>query len=315
MTTILQLLNSLGGVAHRSDILASGVSAYELGRARHSGTVLRVRRAWYAAPEAPGDLLAAVRVGGAATAVTAARLRGLWAVDDELLHVSVAQNASRLRSRRTRFVALSDESRTGSAVCVHWRRTPGADTRVVRSVVEMLIDAIECQPEEYAIAIIDSALNKKMVRMGELRLAFADLPRRYRRALAKSDAKSESGTETIVRVRLRALGIRLRLQVRCGIGRVDILIGDRFVIECNSKAHHTGVVNYARDLAKGLVLVKEDYVLMSLSYEQVLYEWPLVEQAIRAVIARRDHLWPRRTIASQEILPGEVNAGTGASIS
>lgn len=104
---------------------------------------------------------------------------------------------------------------------------------------------------------------------------------------------SQSGTETLVRLRLRALGMRVRIQAHCGIGRVDLLVGDRLVIECHSKAHHTGVENYARDRDRDLSLVDGDYLVLTLSYEQVLLDWPRVEAVIRRRVAAGDHLWPR----------------------
>jgi very-short-patch-repair endonuclease len=284
-------LRRLGSVAYRSAILATGITPYQLGRGVHSGAIVRVRRGWYATLDAPSDVVRAVRVGGSLTAVSAARHLGLWAIDDGRLHVSVARNGGRLRSESSRFEALATSGE--SATCIHWRRRSGADTLTVQPLVEALVHAVECQPEERAIAILDSALNMGMVGHRTLEARFSALPRRYRRALAKADPGSQSGTETIVRVRLRALGIHVRTQVQCGTSRVDLLIGERFVIECHSRAHHTGAENYARDRQRELALVDAGYLVLTLSYEQVLYEWPEVQAVIRRKLARREHLWPR----------------------
>ena len=288
----LTALTQLGSVAYRTELLAHGVTPFELGRARHNGLIARVRRGWYALPNAPRDLVRAVRVGGSLTAVSAAIELALWTLDDGMLHVSVPHNGGRLRSARTRFVALGDEPDAG--VCLHWRRSGGADTRIIQPVVDTLIDAIHCQTEERAVIMIDSALNKELVTMEQLVEAVAPLPRRYRRAVSKADGASQSGTETLVRLRLRALGIQLRIQAFCGIGRVDILVGDRLVIECHSKAHHTGVENYARDRERELALIAQGYIVLTLSYEQIMFDWPAVEKVIRDLIASRAHLNPRR---------------------
>lgn len=280
----------MGGVAHRTDILERGVTAHELGRARHSGELLRVRRAWYAVPGAPSAIVRAVRVGGALTGPSAAHHRGLWTVDDGRLHVSVARNASRLRSDRTRFLDLSSDAE--STVCVHWRKSPGADRRIVSTPVEIFLHALECQNDEQAIAIADSALNRGLVTLDELREATRDLPRRYARAAARADPRSESGTETFVRLRLAAHGIHVTPQARCGSGRVDVLVGERLVIECHSRAHHTGIENYARDREREMALIDENYLTMTLSYEQVMFDWDRAESIIRGIVARRDHLWP-----------------------
>lgn len=175
----------MSSVAHRTDILERGVTAHELGRARHSGELLRIRRAWYAVPEAPSPIVRAVRVGGALTGPSAAQHRGLWTVDDGRLHVSVARNASRLRSERTRFLDLSADME--SRVCVHWRKSPGANRQIICTPVDMVLHALECQNDERAIAIADSALNRELVTLDELREATRDLPRRYGRAIARAD--------------------------------------------------------------------------------------------------------------------------------
>jgi very-short-patch-repair endonuclease len=288
---VARTLQHIGSVAYRSDVLAAGITPYQLGRAAHSGAIMRVRRGWYATLDAPPDVVRAVRVGGSLTAVSAAHHLGLWAIDDGKLHVSVPGNGGRLRSKESRFAALA--TRGGSGTCIHWRRRSGADTRTVQPMAEVLVHAVECQSEERAIAIMDSALNLGMISLAELARRFSRLPRRYRRALAKVDATSQSGIETIVRVRLRALGIHVRSQVQCGTSRVDLMIGERFVIECHSRAHHTGIENYARDRERELSLVDAGYLVLTLSYEQVLYDWPKVEAVIRRKLASREHLWPR----------------------
>jgi hypothetical protein len=51
----------------------------------------------------------------------------------------------------------------------------------------MVLHALECQNDERAIAIADSALNRELVTLDELREATRDLPRRYGRAIARAD--------------------------------------------------------------------------------------------------------------------------------
>jgi very-short-patch-repair endonuclease len=163
------------------------------------------------------------------------------------------------------------------------------------STVDALVDAVQCQSEEYAVVVIDSALNKGLVTLRELEAAFARLPRRYARALSRVDARSESGTETLVRMRLRALGLRVSVQVRIsGVGRVDLLIGDRFVIECDSRQWHTGQERYGADRHRDRQLIGLNYLAMRITYEMVLFDWAETERVILSRVARRDHMWPRR---------------------
>ena len=201
------------------------------------------------------------------------------------------------------------------AICLHWRqhgRTPRAG---IASVVDALADAVQCQPEEYAVVVIDSALNKGLVTMRELEAAFTRLPRRYARALRRADARSESGIETLVRMRLRALGIRVSVQVRIArVGRVDLVIGDRFVIECDSREWHTGAERYHADRNRDRKLIGLNYLPMRITYEMVMFDWPETERVILRRIAQRDHLWPRRRNAGKTAsLRARTHDGDGFS--
>jgi very-short-patch-repair endonuclease len=166
----------------------------------------------------------------------------------------------------------------------------------VASVIDALSDAVQCQPEEYAVIVIDSALNKGLVSLRQLGTAFARLPRRYARALSRADGRSQSGTETLVRLRLRALGIRVSVQVRIsGVGRVDLLVGDRFVIECDSEEWHRGIERYHADRHRDRRLIDLNYVPMRITYEMVMFDWPETLRVILSRVRRREHLWSRRS--------------------
>ncbi|MEO9094269.1 MAG: DUF559 domain-containing protein [Microbacteriaceae bacterium] len=250
-----------------------------------------MRQGWYALPDAPPEIVAAVRVGGALTSVSAARHYGLWALDDARLHVAVPRNASRLRSPRSPLVRLADAE--PHDVCLHWRRPSHTMPIAVAPMVAALLHVIDCQAQERAVAIIDSALNGARVLPEQLRAAAQPLASRYLQTLDQCDPASQSGTETLVRLRLRRLGIGLRSQVQIrGVGRVDLLVGDRLVIECDSHEFHDGAVASQRDYDRDLALVAMDYLVLRLNYRQIVHEWDRVEHVILGLIARRRHLRP-----------------------
>jgi very-short-patch-repair endonuclease len=113
--------------------------------------------------------------------------------------------------------------------------------------------------------------------------------------LEKAERRSQSGIETLVRVRLRKLGIHLTVQAKIsGVGHVDLLIGDRFVIECDSHSWHWLEDKYHEDHRRDALLVKMDYVVFRATYEMVMFDWPLVESIVRHVVGARKHRWPRR---------------------
>lgn len=274
----------------RKSLLAFGMTHHSIARAVDGGDLVHIRRGWYASPTAAVDAVRAVRVGGIATALSATRLWGIWTPPDETLHVAVPSNAGRLRH------PAHSTTRSGEpALCLHWRRQ-GEGNAGVASVMDALMDAVQCQTEERAVVVIDSALNAGLVSLRQLDQAFAHAPRRYARALSRADARSQSGIETIVRLRLRARGIRVSVQVRIsGVGHVDLLVGDRFVIECDSKAWHAGDDRYFEDRRRDRVLIGLDYLPMRITYEMVMFDWAATERVILRRVAQRDHLWPRRS--------------------
>lgn len=223
MDPIALVLSSWPGVAPVADFVRAGVSQHQLERTTRRGEIHRVRRGWYAGASAPDAVVRAVRAGGALTSTSAARLFGLWVPPDDRLHVSLARNSMGALPRMA-----------GDDVCVHWRREAGPTVRAVEPLVEVLRQAVECLPEEMAVVLIDSALNKRAmgITLADLECNFAPLAQRYQRALAKADGASDSGIETLTRLRLRSRGIRVRTQVHISrVGFVDLVVGDRLVIE------------------------------------------------------------------------------------
>jgi very-short-patch-repair endonuclease len=279
-----------GHIVSRRALLAFGMTRHSIARAVARGELLRLRQGWYATPSADPSAMRAVTVGGVATSLSATELLGLWTPRDSTLHVAVPQNAGRLRGTTPR------RSDGAKPICLHWRNHGSPAQDGVASVVDALIDTVQCQPEDYAVVVIDSALNKGLVTLRQLEAAFERLPRRYARALGRADGRSQSGTETLVRLRLRALGIRVSVQVRIsGVGCVDLVVGDRFVLECDSREFHTGQERYHGDRLRDRKLIKLGYLPMRLTYEMIMFDWPETLKTILSRVRRREHLWPRRS--------------------
>jgi len=95
----------------------------------------------------------------------------------------------------------------------------------------------------------------------------------------------------MVRLRLRSAGIRTRSQVEIpGVGRVDHLVGNRLVIECDSVLHHLN--KYQSDRTRDRELAGRGYLVLRLTYEDVVYGWDRVMSDIQSIIRRGDHLRP-----------------------
>ncbi len=287
MKTVHGVLAAHGGVAPRAAFTDAGITPYRLGEARHSGEIFRVRRGWYAEPRADPEVVSAVRVGGALTCSSWLRREGVWLRDDDRLHVAVSANASRLRL----------DPATPDQVVIHWRPENRSIARSVEPIAESLAHLAMCESPEFALVALDSALNLKLVTVPALERAFRHLPDTARRLLSQIDPDSQSGLETLSRCRLRRRGIRLRTQVFIeGIGRVDVLIGDRLILELDGRGFHSGAPEFDEDRRRDVAAHGLGYRVVRLTYSQVMHEWAQAEATIRAMIARRDHLWPRRRL-------------------
>ncbi|MDR6905382.1 very-short-patch-repair endonuclease [Agromyces sp. 3263] len=78
-----------------------------------------------------------------------------------------------------------------------------------------------------------------------------------------------------------------------GAGRVDILVSDRLVIEVDGRAFHTGTA-FDEDRRRDFELVTRGYLVLRLSYRQVVHDWDRTCAGILALVARNEHLWSGR---------------------
>jgi very-short-patch-repair endonuclease len=154
--------------------------------------------------------------------------------------------------------------------------------------------AAGCVAGEDLVAIIDSLLRSRRVDRDGICAALAQHPAHVRRLVDFVDARAESGTESLVRYRLDRLRIKNRPQVRIrGVGQVDLLIGRRLVIEVDSREYHTSEDAYESDRRRDRRLAVRGYLVIRVTYRQVMFEWAEVETDILTLIRRREHLRQR----------------------
>lgn len=267
-------------------LLAAGKTQHDLAEAVRDGTLLKPRRGHYAAPDAAPELVRSVRVGGVATATTAAPHHGVWAPPDEVLHVYVAGDATRLRSPNDASMPLTADR---DVVCVHWGIRSGPETwpRLdIASPLTMLEHAFECRPAEHALAMLDSALHERLIRTDDLPALTARVPAGKRGVVRLADSRAESGLESIVRYLLFLAGIVADVQVDIpGVGRVDLLIGGWLIIELDGRAFHSEARAFSRDRDRDAAAAGLRYRTLRFTYKQVMTEWPVVLTAVRAALA------------------------------
>lgn len=259
------------GVVSAAQLEAEGWLRGERRRALANGRLTRVRAGWYARQDADVEAVAAVRAHGCLSCASALDRHGAW-IPEGLrgMHVRVARAAAR-RGRQCRPY--------GGAPPIH---------RAIDDVETAFRSLLRCVDDEDLVVVADSLLHLRLATRHELEAWSASAPRRVRRALAKVD-RAESGLETIVRLRLRARGVAVRTQVQIGRHRVDLLIGDRLIVECDGGEHHAGWAAQSADRARDRDLVLAGFVVVRLTDAQVVHGWEAVEADLMAFVRSDRH--------------------------
>ncbi|WP_301546793.1 hypothetical protein [Gordonia sp. X0973] len=141
------------------------------------------------------------------------------------------------------------------------------------------------------IVVVDSVLNTKRMTVEDLRAAMDGLlDAKADRLLEKCDPRSQSGTETLTRVRLRARGYKVQVQpARPSGGHSDLAVG-RLIIECDSKKHHLlDEAQYERDRLQDRKSLLAHRPTFRLTYAMVMHKWSDVLEDIEAFVRADRH--------------------------
>ncbi len=251
----------------------AGVPRSAIDRSVTRGVLHRVRNGVYATRDACTGAVVAAQHGGALACITAARHLGLWVLEDD----------------RTTHVWMGRDGRAHhGADCgcvVHWdggrRRGFGIPPLAI-----VLWQIRRCRGLESFFVALESALRKGLLRARD-RAELVDLLDQEARdvvAFAQSDA--DSGLESLVRFRLRGRGLRIRTQVSVvAVGRVDLLIGDRLIVEVDGRENHDGPSQRHKDLVRDANAALWGHRTLRFDYAMVIHDWDLVERAILAAVA------------------------------
>jgi len=286
------VLKAHEGVAHLTAFLAAGLTRHQVAALFRQDVLRRPRVGWYADPSLPNEALRAIRVGGALGGTSAAASYGLPLPEgaEGELHVSVADNASRLRHSRDRTWRTSAGDEAGVRLHWHPRLEPVRGHRV--SVVDALLQLATCVPFDWLVAAIDAALHaprdgSPLIGAASFAALRAALPERLRHACDLADARAESPIETLVRLGLIRLGIAFDIQVwMLPHHRVDFLIGGWLIVEVDGKRYHVDEESFEADRERDALFASWGYRVLRFSYRQVIEDLPWVLDVISTVLAR-----------------------------
>ena len=292
----------LPGILNVHAVKRSGIDEQRLAAARRSGTVRCVGQ-WLIGPAADPRIEPFLAANLRPTCVDGAALHGLWTPSISGAHAFRPRCSPRSRdcdSVRLSPIRSQQRSAFGAAPTV----APILHAPVLRSWPDhdpvpdlplVLSHAARCLDTVDTAILLESAMNTGRLLQEDAYALIAGWPERLRRALHRVDPRAESGTETKVRWWLESLRIPVRPQVWIpDVGRVDLLVGESWVIECDSRTFHGTETQYHLDRSRDLRLRARGFTVTRLTWEQVFLNWEHTKHMLLAVIRRRDH---RRTPA------------------
>lgn len=286
---VVELARSNGNVVSRQQLLRAGVPSKTIEELRAAGKLAVVRRGWYRISGARAIAVAAVKEHAAVTCVSALPLHSsrIWIPPNDA-KVHLRWPPHRRAHQRTH------------EQCTAFRPL-GAPTSAVDGLETALLCAANCLDPDVLVAVLDSTLRMEGPLTEEnLREIFAGAPQRIARVLRHLDPLAGSGTESIVRYRLRCKHIAVRSQVTIpGLGRVDLLVGVKLIIECDSTGHHGGDQRKA-DLKRDRKAEIGDYHVLRIDYDEVMTDWDAVYKDIAEIVHTDRHVGKVRPIPVPE---------------
>ncbi len=275
------MVDGLGGLAQKRQLVARGARDLDLTRAVRDGTVIRARQGWYTTLGAKEPRVRAVRVGGRLTGISAVRDWGGWVLGEHPLHVSIPQNAARLRDQWKRWKPLG----VRRGVRLHWDplATSERGTAWHVGLLDALLRVVVDEDLETAVAAIDWALHSGRLDEFDFELLILNLPRHKRWIRSWVDGRCESLPESLARTRLRLAGHAVTIQVPLGMRRIDMVVDGVVGLEVDGREFHGDT--FEQDRLKGIDMTLAGFHAMSVSAKMVFGNWAHFVRAVEVALA------------------------------
>lgn len=279
----VELLALLGGVAERHALVGRyKTRPVALARAVTEGRILRVRRGCYALPGADPVRVAQIAWRALPTCITAARA----------LELPVMTEDQRLHLQTVRERSFSGRNlRPPSNIRMHYvNSTPER----LLTVAEVLDSVGHCLPQEQHLVLVDAALNRRMLLLGDI-TGFSTTSKRRAEWLARhADPRTESGIETLLRLAMRRAGLRVESQaVIEGVGRVDFLVEGRVIVEADGRNFHSDPVSFASDRRRDRAAVALGLPVLRFTYAEIVGDSAECARQVREVTDLKAHSGPK----------------------
>jgi len=277
-----RILDLNQGFASRAALYAAGFSKRRVQEELRSGRLVAHGRSIVSRRAVPTAFRRAVAMHSRVGCITVAKAMGLWVLDTDSFHVVPRIKNSHVRA----------DARFPAAV-VHWSPSPlepDSGRLVAESGRNALAHIANCQPIEAAVATFDSAVRKGLLSVEELQRLASVRGGRFAAVVSLVSNQADSGLESITRVRLGWRGVSCREQVVIDGHPVDLLVGERLIIQLDGTQHLKDAVQLARDRAQDRRLKLMGYTVLRYGYYEIVFNWEATWAEIRAHLAQRAHL-------------------------
>jgi very-short-patch-repair endonuclease len=273
-------LTRLGGVSSFRELERLS-SRRTIANSRRAGDIVRVKYNVYALPVVNEARLAAARVGGVVSHLSAALSHGLKVKDPpKRPMVTVARN------RSPRDVVGIDLK--------YANLRPDEVLNGATSLVRTVIDCARALPYDEALAVADSALRSRKVTRQELIRAAEESPRSGRsRALEvvrEASPRAANPFESVLRAIARDVaGLVVVPQGEVGtIGHADLTDARlRIAIEADSYEHHSLPEAFRYDVRRYTAMVRLGWLVVRFVWEDVMRDPDEVRAVLADVVAWR----------------------------
>ncbi|GAB20312.1 hypothetical protein GOEFS_110_00400 [Gordonia effusa NBRC 100432] len=255
-----------------------GWSMDQVKLAKRGEMLIPVAHGWLRSEDADPRVVAAVSAGGALTCVSALGFHKRHGISTIWIPPG----------HRHTHVRLSKYKKTQAhpAGPFRWCQGFGRPLPVVTAVDSIpvaLACAARCLPPEEWIAIVDSILNSMSITIPDIQADMGVVAKSVLAMFGRCDARSQSGTETVARLRLVAAGFNVMVQPEITAHHhADLRVG-ALLIECDGRLYHSNEKSYREDRARDRVTLIDRWLTMRLTYDDVLYDWDRALEDIRAI--------------------------------
>ncbi|WP_461004634.1 DUF559 domain-containing protein [Trueperella pyogenes] len=278
------------GVISRAELEQAGLNGHRIAGLQAKGELVHVSRGWYAQKDASPLIKLVAMCHTRLGCLSACQFHDLWVPPEKDRTIHLVANSWESAGK----IAGKIHNVTNGRIQPVIHREYGIKTELVVDVKWAVEQVARFHRPEEALVVIESALNLGKMSVSDVECMLKTIPKSRARCLRKFQTTSQSGSETRVAHFLRGRGLKVVQQFSPIPGWfVDMLVGNSWILECDSAAHHAGKEAFARDRQRDLLLKEMGFDVTRLSYWQIWEDWENTKNALTRILRRRNYRhWP-----------------------